>query len=142
MQNREIDSAISALKEVAKKQLPVTIALRMATARRKLEEMLRDIEDTKNSIVVQMEEFTDGEGVTQNQPLTPVHPNFIEARKKLDELMSAEFEAPDTFELFVRVNGDEEEFCWTSGFKTMRFKAFEGELVYGMLPLLDVKYDG
>ena len=141
MYNREIEAALNALTAIAKKQLPMTVAIKMAECRRKLEGRARDFEGTRNAAIARQKEYID-EGLVKTKEMSPDHPNFTELRKEIDELLSSEFDAPDTFHLYVRTNdAGDEEFCWTKEFKTAKFVQFDGEIVYGMMPILHVNYD-
>lgn len=140
MLNRDVEPALNALAAVMKKQLPIPIAMRMADCRRALEARVRDNEDFRQACVARHKSYTDKDGLIKSEDLSPMHPNWAAARDEIEELFATEIEPPDTFELFVKSVNGEEQFCWTEGFKTAKFSEFDGDMVYGLKPLLNIKY--
>lgn len=139
MQNRDIAKAMEGLSSVSKTKLPMTLAIRMAKARRELEAHSRDIEDVRQSLIEKHKTFVE-DGIEHTKELGPNHPNIGAFQDDFTALMNSEIEPPDIFTLYVKTNDEGiEEYCWTEGFKFGIIANITGETIYQLMPMLKVQ---
>ena len=86
MLNKEIQEAIAALKVIGRSQIPMAVAVRMATCRRVLEGMADDVEEVRIGLVARHRRFTDIDGTEIERNIDATHPNAMDFTKEWREV--------------------------------------------------------
>ena len=130
IKNRDLKSAIASLAEIGKTALPIPLAVRMAKLRHNLEAHGRAVDEASVGAFLAA-----SGGQPEVKDNSPEHREFQE---KLKELMDAEYELPDSFTLYQRVNGEAPEYAWSENFKTGKLKEIAPNVFYGLLPFTEI----
>ncbi len=125
MQNRDVAAAIDSLSALGKATIPMMLAVRVAKARRALEDHQRAVDE------VRQQKFMEITGGSKNMTQGSLeHAAFTDA---VDELGKAECPVPDRFVLYSRTQGEEVEYSWVPTFKT-KIVAIEPNTLFGLIP--------
>ena len=128
----QVRQAREGLKSVGAAKMPIPLAVRMAEAQQALESQEDKIDKVRAGFI---RDLTDGKDKIDDK-----HPNWGAFVEAFDELMKREYTLPDRFTLYARPSqdGDEFEYSWTEGFKSVLEQGIEPNVVKALLPVMDI----